>query len=143
MADPKGSTGRLRPRLRHRPGHRGWFRPRTLILALILLLAGICLSPGMVAPPPQWPSIVSNSSAGIRALILTAHPDDECMFFSPTILSLVKQNAHVKSLCLSSGMLLSLYSGVNVRLTYMHSNTFGYFRECHGLGQYPLQGADL
>lgn len=36
-------------------------------------------------------------------LIVTAHPDDECMFFSPVILSLLKWDIPVDLLCLSSG----------------------------------------
>ncbi|KAF8675053.1 type-B carboxylesterase lipase family [Rhizoctonia solani] len=36
-------------------------------------------------------------------LILTAHPDDECMFFSPTILALKKQGRELRGLCLSVG----------------------------------------
>lgn len=42
--------------------------------------------------------------AGIRALIVTAHPDDECMFFAPTIIQLVALNANVHLMCLSKGM---------------------------------------
>ncbi|KAI9063770.1 LmbE-like protein [Trametes sanguinea] len=37
-------------------------------------------------------------------LLLTAHPDDECMFFAPTILALLdKTDARLHSLCLSVG----------------------------------------
>lgn len=39
-----------------------------------------------------------------RCLIVTAHPDDECMFFSPTILSLSRRkDCEVFLLCLSNG----------------------------------------
>ncbi|KAK9974488.1 hypothetical protein ABG768_022581 [Culter alburnus] len=38
-----------------------------------------------------------------RALLVTAHPDDECMFFAPTILKLVESQASVYLLCLSTG----------------------------------------
>lgn len=39
-----------------------------------------------------------------RVLIVTAHPDDECMFFGPTILSLAKRsNCTIYLLCLSNG----------------------------------------
>lgn len=39
-----------------------------------------------------------------RVLIVTAHPDDECMFFGPTILSLLRRNnCNVYLLCLSNG----------------------------------------
>lgn len=36
-------------------------------------------------------------------LIITAHPDDETMFFAPSILSLIAQNITVEALCLSNG----------------------------------------
>lgn len=37
------------------------------------------------------------------ALIVTAHPDDEVMFFSPTILNLIGAGWDVRGLCLSTG----------------------------------------
>lgn len=94
------------PRMQPRPHRRrrrtgripNWFF--TVVLALIV----VCLSPNVVPPPPDWSTFSSEAGTDVRALILTAHPDDECMFFSPTILSLRKQDVHVKSLCLSSGM---------------------------------------
>lgn len=36
-------------------------------------------------------------------LILTAHPDDECMFFGPVITALLSKGVTVQVLCLSSG----------------------------------------
>ncbi|KAF9462973.1 putative deacetylase LmbE-like domain-containing protein [Collybia nuda] len=59
-------------------------------------------------------SIISNGNTG-RILLLTAHPDDECMFFAPTITALAgiprtldagnhrKDAAAIYSLCLSIG----------------------------------------
>ncbi|PWY67178.1 putative N-acetylglucosaminyl-phosphatidylinositol deacetylase [Aspergillus heteromorphus CBS 117.55] len=43
-----------------------------------------------------------------RVCLLIAHPDDEAMFFAPTVLALTKPGYgnHVKILCLSSGMYL-------------------------------------
>uniref|UniRef100_A0A673LT50 N-acetylglucosaminylphosphatidylinositol deacetylase n=1 Tax=Sinocyclocheilus rhinocerous TaxID=307959 RepID=A0A673LT50_9TELE len=38
-----------------------------------------------------------------RALLVTAHPDDECMFFAPTVLKLVESHAALYLLCLSTG----------------------------------------
>ncbi|XP_038214965.1 N-acetylglucosaminyl-phosphatidylinositol de-N-acetylase [Zerene cesonia] len=38
-----------------------------------------------------------------RVLIVIAHPDDECMFFGPTIYRLCEQGAEVYVLCLSHG----------------------------------------
>jgi len=41
-----------------------------------------------------------------RICLLIAHPDDEAMFFAPSILALTEPSLgnHVKILCLSSGM---------------------------------------
>ncbi|XP_074869375.1 N-acetylglucosaminyl-phosphatidylinositol de-N-acetylase [Carettochelys insculpta] len=39
----------------------------------------------------------------VRALVVTAHPDDEAMFFAPTILSLVRFQAQLWLLCASAG----------------------------------------
>ncbi|KAM8834803.1 N-acetylglucosaminyl-phosphatidylinositol de-N-acetylase isoform 1-T1 [Synchiropus picturatus] len=39
----------------------------------------------------------------VRALIITAHPDDECMFFAPTIIRLRQFHDSVHLLCLSEG----------------------------------------
>ena len=36
-------------------------------------------------------------------LLVTAHPDDECMFFAPTLASLVATDAELWLLCLSLG----------------------------------------
>jgi N-acetylglucosaminylphosphatidylinositol deacetylase len=43
---------------------------------------------------------------GKRITLLIAHPDDEAMFFAPTVLGLTKKELgnHVEILCLSSGM---------------------------------------
>lgn len=45
------------------------------------------------------------SLQGKRILLLIAHPDDEAMFFAPTLLALTRPELgnHVKILCLSSG----------------------------------------
>jgi len=44
-----------------------------------------------------------------RICLLIAHPDDEAMFFAPTVLALTRPETgnHVKILCLSSGMSFS------------------------------------
>ncbi len=43
-------------------------------------------------------------------LLVTAHPDDECMFFSPTILGLLDSGAKVHLMCLSKGKCDILYT---------------------------------
>jgi N-acetylglucosaminylphosphatidylinositol deacetylase len=41
-----------------------------------------------------------------RVLFVIAHPDDECMFFGPTVLNFTKQNhCRVYLMCLSTGWL--------------------------------------
>ncbi len=55
------------------------------------------------------------NDADIRALIVTAHPDDECMFFAPTIIRLVEVNASVHLLCLSQGTVTANYCLHNVK----------------------------
>lgn len=47
--------------------------------------------------------------ADVKALFVTAHPDDECMFFAPAILRLVELNASVHLLCLSEGTVIAHY----------------------------------
>lgn len=55
-----------------------------------------------------WNFLVSTSRVSTaqwsskNVLLLTAHPDDECMFFSPTILNLIPI-AKVQVLCMSEG----------------------------------------
>eukprot|EP00121_Abeoforma_whisleri_P002042 Awhi_evm1s1826 len=47
----------------------------------------------------------NDDKKGNRILFVTAHPDDECMFFGPSILHLLKDpNNTVLLLCLSEGM---------------------------------------
>jgi hypothetical protein len=49
-------------------------------------------------------------SASSNVLFLTAHPDDECMFFSPAILALRAEGANVYGLSLSIGELYLVMS---------------------------------
>jgi hypothetical protein len=66
----------------------------------IAILTGIIAYLYLKAP------IIQDVSKLTSVLIVIAHPDDECMFFSPTIIQLVKQHIPVFILCLSSGMYL-------------------------------------
>ena len=38
-----------------------------------------------------------------KVLLVTAHPDDECMFFTPSIRSFIGQGRKVDLICLSTG----------------------------------------
>lgn len=51
----------------------------------------------------KLPTRTRGSLGAKRVLIVTAHPDDECMFFGPTIFRLCEQGAEVYLLCLSNG----------------------------------------
>ena len=62
----------------------------------IVLLAMVIMA--IVFRPKESPFKLTD-----RVLIITAHPDDECMFFGPTILHLKMRNIPVKIICLSSG----------------------------------------
>lgn len=44
--------------------------------------------------------ILQNSK---RVLLVTAHPDDECMFFGPTLVNIIREGIDVYLLCLSNG----------------------------------------
>lgn len=68
-----------------------WALVPFLIIALWVFTAGLSATlPGL---------------RGKRICLLIAHPDDEAMFFAPTVLALTKPHLgnHVKILCLSSG----------------------------------------
>ena len=67
----------------------------TVVLFAIFTLLGLCVVyfwRGLRRPGIEGP-----------VLVVTAHPDDECMFFSPVIISLTKWGVPVDLLCLSSG----------------------------------------
>ena len=50
------------------------------------------------------PSREGGGVESVRALVVTAHPDDECMFFAPTILALSAEcSCQPFLLCLSKG----------------------------------------
>ena len=66
-----------------------------LLIAVVILLILLLL---------LWKKFGGYSSltAEGRVLLITAHPDDECMFFSPTLLALGRQQ-QVYLLCLTDG----------------------------------------
>lgn len=54
----------------------------------------------------RWLRVIRKSrlpATAKRALLVTAHPDDESMFFGPTILELRRRNVRIFLLCLSDG----------------------------------------
>lgn len=73
----------------------------TLLTAGLLVLLAPCLYiyTASVAAT-RFPALRNK-----RICLLIAHPDDEAMFFAPTVLALTRPETgnHVKILCLSSG----------------------------------------
>jgi len=70
-----------------------------LALSITLLAFVILLQPSTV----NLDTALSHDGESKTALILTAHPDDEVMFFTPTILALLAAGWEVGALCLSNG----------------------------------------
>lgn len=73
-------------------------------------LSTILLIPILLAIAWMYTAYIARASSPIfrnkRICLLIAHPDDEAMFFSPTLLALTDQDLgnHVKILCLSTGI---------------------------------------
>lgn len=71
-----------------------------VLTAILLAVLGLCVT---------FYALVANArrkeiSTAKRVLLVTSHPDDECMFFGPTILSLTKNpSVHLYLLCMSNG----------------------------------------
>ncbi|GFZ45528.1 hypothetical protein JCM24511_03254 [Saitozyma sp. JCM 24511] len=75
--------------------------PLPLLLPILILL----LAAFIPAPPPseQLASLSQGLDKPGKVLLLTAHPDDEVMFFAPTVMALVSAGWEVSGLCLSTG----------------------------------------
>jgi N-acetylglucosaminylphosphatidylinositol deacetylase len=75
---------------------------------IAVLLAGLVAYLRPVQRPPLVPLRHEDKQdapqrRSRRCLLVTAHPDDECMFFSPAILHLRRLGVEVVILCLSRG----------------------------------------
>ncbi len=90
-----------------------WF---VLPLAMFGIWALLCAHIPNIAM--LWSSNDVPFKSAHRVLLVTAHPDDETIFFSPTISGLIAANKHVYLLCLSTGMLL--FSGFANVCTWAH-----------------------
>lgn len=77
--------------------NRRYLRTILLIILLVYLL--------MIFPPiGQLQAFIPNGIVhSKRFLLIVAHPDDECLFFSPTILALISRNKLAHLLVLSTG----------------------------------------
>lgn len=70
------------------------------LLATLVVLIPACYMYTASVVMSRFPTL-----HGKRVCLLIAHPDDEAMFFAPTVLALTRPDTgnHVKILCLSSG----------------------------------------
>ncbi|KAG3230006.1 LmbE-like protein [Suillus brevipes Sb2] len=70
-------------------------------------LAAVSLLLSILYKPSEFntDALSEQTTSPPRVLLLTAHPDDECFFFAPTILALRRSSSspEIFSLCLSSG----------------------------------------
>lgn len=74
--------------------------PTLLVLASAVVLVPILYMYTVGVVQTRFPTLHNK-----RICLLIAHPDDEAMFFAPTVLALTRPETgnHVKILCLSSG----------------------------------------
>lgn len=97
------------------PPAQGPGQPRPLafpfVFAVIFPLFRLLFSLTPITQPQDFnlltPKSIDTLGDKPSALIVTAHPDDEVMFFSPTILGLIGAGWDVKGLCLSTGKFYS------------------------------------
>lgn len=75
------------------------------LLPLLLAAAAALLLPLLYGHAAASARRSLPAPRGRRVCLLIAHPDDEAMFFSPTVLALTRPGAgnHVRILCLSTG----------------------------------------
>lgn len=83
---------------------------RAVVVYTMLLQVFIALSVLIIIVALSWLRVKVAAGSTLKAmkgriLLITAHPDDECMFFAPTILSLGNSvRAELFLLCLSEGI---------------------------------------
>ncbi|TQS31802.1 hypothetical protein Golomagni_07905, partial [Golovinomyces magnicellulatus] len=72
----------------------------TMLLALLAVVLPVMYMYTVGVVQTQFPTLRNK-----RICLLIAHPDDEAMFFAPTVLALTRPETgnHVKILCLSTG----------------------------------------
>ncbi|KAL1704785.1 putative deacetylase LmbE-like domain-containing protein [Schizophyllum commune] len=76
------------------------FRGASFVVLVVALLFRALSSPAEL----NTDALYDTDGAGdARVLLVTAHPDDEAMFFAPTLLALAAKDVSVYSLCLSVG----------------------------------------
>lgn len=109
LAGPPVSCRSSAPPVAMAAGPWGWGPAVVLALLLALLLGGARRLRRRYAAGGAGPALRGRAAAaaaradGVRALLVTAHPDDEAMFFAPTVLGLGRAGARAAVLCCSAG----------------------------------------
>lgn len=102
---PAGAARRGAAPVAMAAGPWGWGLA-VLALLLALLLSGARRLRRRSAADGARASLRGRAAAragGARVLLVTAHPDDEAMFFAPTLLGLGRAGARAAVLCCSAG----------------------------------------
>lgn len=74
---------------------------------ILFFIAYITLCIALYLSAVHWKHIGGCNLAPKRVLFVVAHPDDECMFFGPTIIKHTsRHDCQVYLLCLSKGLIL-------------------------------------
>lgn len=100
-----GDTGRMKGQ---HPGSADSKRRALVIRSVILILLGLgaltlvpyCL---LLLLLPSWRGVEEANQKPGTVLLVTAHPDDETVFFAPTITALHSLGHEVFLLCLTTG----------------------------------------
>lgn len=74
-----------------------------MFLLTVLMVLSYCLLIKLHQFQNQSNKLKLGAKAKDKVLIVTAHPDDECMFFSPTIIYFKEKGLEVNILCLTNG----------------------------------------
>ncbi len=90
------------PRASPRPHHKSLRRVIAVAFVAVFALAAI---PGLTIAllMPAWRAAERPIENPGRVLLVTAHPDDETVFFGPTISGLHEQGHEVFLLCFTTG----------------------------------------
>ncbi|XP_066120458.1 N-acetylglucosaminyl-phosphatidylinositol de-N-acetylase isoform X3 [Saccopteryx bilineata] len=77
-------------------------------MGVVCLAVAVVLVPGIFWVWDSWERMKRQGQAGAlgsgsRTLLVIAHPDDEAMFFAPTLLGLARRRHRVFLLCFSAG----------------------------------------
>ena len=73
------------------------------LLAVVSLLVAAAVAVVFAWPKTRQSPVRKPPVRVPHAVLVTAHPDDECMFFTPTIAGLIEDGWEVSVLCLSTG----------------------------------------